>query len=117
LSSLSGSLILAMGFGYEVKGLNDRKVGAAKKLVDLAGAATFPGALLVNDLPFRKCSLVSGKHRWRSFAPVRHIPEWLPWLSYKPLARHGHNIGQQVLHEPMEFVRESIVSIWAFKDI
>jgi hypothetical protein len=50
-----------MGFGYEVKGLNDRKVNAAKKLVDLAGAATFPGALLVNDLPFRKCSLVSGK--------------------------------------------------------
>jgi len=100
-----------MGFGYEVKGLNDRKVSAAKKLVDLAGAATFPGALLVNDLPFRKCSLVSGKFCWRSFAPVRHIPEWLPWLSYKPLARHGYNIGQQVLHEPMEFVRESIVSI------
>ena len=44
-----------MGFGYEVKGHNDRKVNAAKKLVDLAGEATFPGALLVNDLPFRTC--------------------------------------------------------------
>ena len=41
-----------MGFGYEVKGLNDRKLDAAKKLVDLAGAGTFPGALLVNDLPY-----------------------------------------------------------------
>jgi hypothetical protein len=105
-----------MGFGYEVKGLNDRKVGAAKKLVDLAGAATFPGALLVNDLPFRKCFLLLGKLCWRLFAPVRHIPEWLPWLSYKPIARHGYNIGQQVLNEPMEFVRESIVSVWVFKD-
>ena len=52
---------MAMGFGYEVKGLHDRKVDAAKKLVDLAGKATFPGALLVNDLPFCTCSLVSGK--------------------------------------------------------
>jgi hypothetical protein len=49
---------MAMAFGYEVKGANDRKVVAAKKLVDLAGEATFPGALLVNDLPF--CKWFSG---------------------------------------------------------
>ena len=46
--------------------------------------------------------------------PVRYIPEWLPWLSYKPLARQGYNIGQKVLHEPMEFVRETIVGILTF---
>jgi hypothetical protein len=51
----------------------------------------------------------------RSFTLVRHIPEWLPWLSYKPLARYGYGIGQEVLHEPMEFVRESIVSFRTFK--
>ena len=51
------------------------------------------------------------------FTPVRHIPEWLPWLSYKPLARRGYDIGQEVLHEPMEFVRESIVSILTFKGV
>ncbi len=83
-------------------------------MVDLAGAATFPGALLVDDIPFRKCSLVSYKLGWHSSAPVQHIPEWLPWLSYKQLARHGYKIGQQGLHEPMEFV--SMVSIWAYKD-
>ena len=49
-----------------------------------------------------------------SFILVRYIPEWLPWLSYKPLARYGYDIGQEVLHRPMEFVRESIVSIWTF---
>lgn len=52
LSSLSGSLILAIGYGYEVKGLNDRKVQAASKLVQVIGASTLPGALLVNNLPF-----------------------------------------------------------------
>ena len=41
---------------------------------------------------------------------VRHIPEWLPWLSYKPLARLGYNIGQETMYEPIRFVRESMVS-------
>ncbi len=34
-------------------------------------------------------------------------PEWLPWFSYKPLARSGYDIG----HGPMQFVRETIVCI------
>ena len=48
----------------------------------------------------------------RSFTLVRHIPEWLPWLSYKPLARYGYNIGQEAVHGPLEFVKEAMVSIW-----
>jgi len=45
------------------------------------------------------------------FTLVRYIPEWLSWLSYKPLARYGYDLGQEVLHGPMEFVRGTIVSI------
>jgi hypothetical protein len=48
---------------------------------------------------------------------VRYIPEWLPWLSYKPLARYGYDLGQEVLHAPMEFVRETIVGILTYNDI
>ncbi|KAN0115759.1 cytochrome P450 [Russula decolorans] len=92
LNRLSGSVVLAMGYGYEVKELNDRTVKAAKKMVQLMGEIALPGALLVNILPL-----------------LRHIPEWLPWLSYKPLARYGYDIGQVVLHVPMEFARESIL--------
>ena len=50
-----------MGYGYEVKGLNDRKVQAAKKMVQLMGEIALPGALLVNDLPFCESSLVFNK--------------------------------------------------------
>jgi hypothetical protein len=53
----------------------------------------------------------------RSFIPVQYIPEWLSWFSYKPLARIGYNIGQEVLCVPMEFVREAIVNIWIFEDV
>ncbi|KAI0273278.1 CyP450 monooxygenase [Russula aff. rugulosa BPL654] len=92
LNRLAGSVVLAMGYGYEVKELNDRTVIAAKKMVQLMGEIALPGALLVNILPL-----------------LRHIPEWLPWLSYKPLARYGYDIGQVVLHVPMKFARESIL--------
>jgi len=93
LEDLSGKLILAMGYGYEVKGRNDRKVTVGRKMTQLASETTLPGGVLVNDLPF-----------------LRYIPEWLPSLSYKPLARYGYNLGQEVMHEPMAFVRESIAN-------
>lgn len=93
LYHMSGSLMLAMGYGYEVKGLDDRKIKVARKLAQLIGETVLPGALLVNDLPF-----------------LRYIPEWLSWFSYKPLARFGYNIGQEVIRGPMEFVREAILN-------
>ncbi|KAH9952752.1 cytochrome P450 [Russula dissimulans] len=85
-------LILGMGYGYEVQGPNDRRAIISRKMAQLASETTLPGALLVNDLPF-----------------LRYIPEWLPWLSYKPLARYGYDIGQEVLNGPMIFVKESIL--------
>jgi hypothetical protein len=46
-----------MGYGYEVKGLNDRKVQAAVKLVQVVSECALPGALLLNDLPFCESSV------------------------------------------------------------
>ena len=51
--SLQAELMLAMTYGYEVQGRSDRKVDAARQMVEIGIAATLPGALLVNDLPFR----------------------------------------------------------------
>jgi hypothetical protein len=53
---MTGSLMLALGYGYEVNGINDSKVNASKKLAKLVGETALPGALLVNDLPFCGCS-------------------------------------------------------------
>jgi hypothetical protein len=41
---------------------------------------------------------------------VRHIPEWMPRISYWPLARIGHALAEEVKNVPMQFVRESMVS-------
>ncbi|KAH9976260.1 cytochrome P450 [Lactifluus volemus] len=90
---LQGELILAMTYGYEVSGRNDRRIDAARKLAEIGGETALPGALLVNDLPF-----------------LRHIPEWLPWFSYKPLARYGYDLGVEVRNELIKFVRDGMVS-------
>ena len=50
---MQGDLILAMTYGYEVRGHDDRKVESVKQMAKLAVATALPGALLVNDLPFR----------------------------------------------------------------
>ena len=49
--------MLSMGYGYEVKGPNDQKIKAARKLAQLISETALPGALLVNDLPFCKYTL------------------------------------------------------------
>jgi hypothetical protein len=50
-----------MGYGYEVKEINDRTVKAAKKMVQLMGEIALPGALLVNILPLCESYLVFSK--------------------------------------------------------
>ena len=50
-------MILAMTYGYEVKGRHDKKLDVSKRLNDLAVVILLPGALLVNELPF--CMLSS----------------------------------------------------------
>jgi hypothetical protein len=47
-----------MAYGYEVKDINDRKVKAAKVMVQVMGEIALPGALLVNILPCCESSLV-----------------------------------------------------------
>jgi hypothetical protein len=50
---MQGELILAMTYGYDASGRNDRRINAARKLSDIGTATALPGALLVNNLPFR----------------------------------------------------------------
>ncbi|KAH9980679.1 cytochrome P450 [Russula compacta] len=88
-----GELVLAMTYGYEVLHRDDKMVEASKRMSEFGVPKILPGALLVNDIPF-----------------LRHIPEWLPWFSYKPLARVGTELGKQVLYPPIQFVKESILN-------
>ncbi|KAH9959747.1 cytochrome P450 [Lactifluus volemus] len=90
LELMQGELLLAMTYGYEPQGRDDKMVETPRQLSDFGAKMILPSALLVNTLPF-----------------LRHIPEWVPWFSYKPLARLGYNIGQNTMHEPLRFLNGS----------
>jgi hypothetical protein len=47
-----------MGYGYEIQGRDDKKVDVVRKFAQIAAETTLPGALLVNDLPFREWPLI-----------------------------------------------------------
>ncbi|KAH9986735.1 cytochrome P450 [Russula compacta] len=68
-------------------------IDAAKRMTKFGEERILPGALLVNHIPL-----------------LRHIPGWLPWFSYKPLARVGHEIGNEVKYPPIQFVKESMLN-------
>ncbi|KAH9956419.1 hypothetical protein BC827DRAFT_756655 [Russula dissimulans] len=78
LAYLLAALTLRIAYGYEVQGPNDKNISVVRRMVRLASTTNLPGSVLVNSLPF-----------------LRHIPEWLPWLSYKPLARYGYNLDRR----------------------
>lgn len=107
-----------MTYGYEVHQRDDEMLEAAKTMSSFGAPRVLPGALLVNDLPLRVCSLLTLCIKYLPLLPiptVRHIPEWLAWFSYKPLARVGNELGKQVLYPPIQFVKESIVGSSFFR--
>jgi hypothetical protein len=42
---------MAITYGYEVKGNDDRMLYAARELTTMTSESALPGALLVNELP------------------------------------------------------------------
>jgi hypothetical protein len=56
--SMQGELMLAITYGYEAQGRNDRKLEIARQLSRIGSKVALPGALLVNDLAFRMCYFI-----------------------------------------------------------
>jgi hypothetical protein len=40
---------------------------------------------------------------------VRHIPSWVPYFSYKPLAEIGRKVNERIRNEPIDFVKNALV--------
>ncbi|KAI0058254.1 cytochrome P450 [Artomyces pyxidatus] len=93
IEHLQGAILMAITYGYDVKEGEDRLLEKARALVALAAATVMPGALLVNDMPF-----------------LRYLPEWLPGMGFKVLARNGRALSKDVIHEPFAFVKGTIES-------
>jgi hypothetical protein len=82
-----------MTYGYEVRGRHDRMLDVSIQLNKFVDVKVYAFATLITGFPF-----------------LRHIPAWVPYISFKPLAQIGRSLGEEVVNKPMRFVKESIVS-------
>jgi hypothetical protein len=101
---------MALTYGYDLK-QGDKIMEAPVQLAKLLVPLVRPGAALVNYFPF--CALsnffstMSAKTLQQS--PVQHIPSWVPYFSYKPVARKGRELSRRIRNEPIDFVKNALV--------
>ncbi|KAI0263950.1 hypothetical protein BC834DRAFT_283371 [Gloeopeniophorella convolvens] len=88
---LQGEVMFSMTYGYDIKGNDDRLLVIARDMTELGTTSVIPGATLVNELPL-----------------LRHIPAWLPWLSYQPLACKGREWWKEIKLAPAQFSKQVI---------
>jgi hypothetical protein len=101
---------MSLAYGYDIKD-GDKMLQAPIQTIELLAPLVLPGGALVNHLPFSAPCYFTSCHLSNSSPPfiVRHIPSWVPYLSYKPLARIVRKLSKRMRDEPIEFVKNALV--------
>ena len=102
---------MSLTYGYDLKD-DDRILEAPTGAAEILSPLLLPGGALVNNLPFCTSSnfilpIIVVSHSYDVL--VRHIPSWVPYLSYKPLARTVRNLSERIRNEPIDFVKNALV--------
>ncbi|KAG6334369.1 hypothetical protein ID866_4720 [Astraeus odoratus] len=90
----SGSVIMTITYGYDAAPENDPFVS---KLVGL-------GEIVVEVVTTERAALLS------AFPFLAYIPSWLPGGIYKQRAGESRTLARQVLDDPVDYVKQSIIT-------
>jgi hypothetical protein len=100
---------MSLTYGYDLKD-GDKMLEAPHQTTKLMAPLILPGAALINNLPFCVVSnSIPTMLVWLTAISVRHIPSWVPYISYEPLARVVRKLGERIRNEPIEFVKNALV--------
>ncbi|KAI9441797.1 cytochrome P450 [Lactarius indigo] len=88
--SLQGMIVMRLTYGYDLKE-NDDMLAPPKRVINVMKQFILPGTAAINHLPF-----------------LRHLPSWVPWFKYEPLASECREMARRAKNEPMDFVRNSM---------
>ncbi|KAI0048472.1 cytochrome P450 [Auriscalpium vulgare] len=88
---LQASIIMSITYGYDVTGHDDQYLRVANDMSKLGSRTILPGAVLYNDLPI-----------------LGYLPEFLPGMGFKALARTGLALGIEARDAPMRWVQEAV---------
>ncbi|KAH9058254.1 cytochrome P450 [Lactarius vividus] len=87
---LQGKIVMRLTYGYDPKE-NDDMLVPPRRIVSIMKQFILPGAALINHLPF-----------------LQHLPSWVPWFKYEPLASECRELARRTKNEPIDFVRNSM---------
>ena len=101
---------MSLTYGYDLKD-DDKILEAPVQAGEIMSPLLLPGGALVNHLSFCALSISSAfRLQCLTLFPVRYIPSWVPYLSYEPLARIVRKLGVRIRNEPIDFVKNALVS-------
>jgi fumagillin biosynthesis cytochrome P450 monooxygenase len=96
--SETGSLILKMVYGYSIRRHGvDPLIAMVEQVTGNFSVAFLPFSWMVDIIP-----------------SIRHLPEWLPGMSFKSTARAFRKLNQAVCNVPYEFVLRNMADGHAF---
>ncbi|KAG7089201.1 hypothetical protein E1B28_010903 [Marasmius oreades] len=93
LRLMSGSLLISVTYGIDVKDKNDRHLQNAENGLDILLHALNPGSFLVDSLPW-----------------LKYIPEWFPGASFKSKAREWRSLHRRLEHEAFDATKQDMAS-------
>jgi hypothetical protein len=101
---------MSLTYGYDLKD-GDKILEAPTRAAEKLSPLLLPGGALINHLPFCEISnfilpIIVVSH---SMFLVRHIPSWVPFLSYEPFARTVRKLSERIRNEPIDFVKNALV--------
>ncbi|KAI0056529.1 cytochrome P450 [Artomyces pyxidatus] len=91
IEHLQGAIIMALVYGYDVEEEDDSYLKLTHDLNVIGQRTLLHVSVVLNFLPL-----------------LKHLPEWLPGMSFKTLVRVGDKLGQEMVHRPFAFVKDNM---------
>jgi hypothetical protein len=107
---------MSLTYGYELRE-NDDILDPAHKTGEMMSRLALPGAALVNHLPFCTNPTFHDQPHISWLSTVRHLPSWVPWFKYEPMAGICRDLTQRMINEPIDFVKNAMVRDDGMDDI
>jgi hypothetical protein len=99
---------MSLTYGYNLKDEDDM-IAAPIQATEILSRLILPGAVMVNHLPFCMIFYVSCVYRRSWISSVRHIPSWVPWFNYEPMAQIGRKLSHKIQNDPFDFTKSAMV--------
>ncbi|KAL0066756.1 hypothetical protein AAF712_006147 [Marasmius tenuissimus] len=88
---MTGTLLILLTYGLDVKGPNDPVVRSAERAIEVANHAATPGMFMVDVLPI-----------------LKHVPAWFPGAGFKRKAREWNRIYAEMNTLPFGIAKKQM---------